>query len=108
MGTSKLTRRHVLKAGAAAGLVAVTGCVKGMLPLFGGVVVYKRSGRGLRISNAAKKNNANKLYATMAAAMNDPAHPGDISKVVPITIPAALAAQLFPLGKVQADLRHDL
>ncbi len=101
------TRRSVLRWAAALGLVTVTGCP----PSFGdggGVIVFKRSGRGLRISNAAKKHNANRLYKTMAAAAADLPHPGDTSQVVQVTLSASLAAQLFTPGKLIVDLRRDL
>ncbi|MBI4581571.1 MAG: hypothetical protein HY718_17870, partial [Planctomycetes bacterium] len=74
----------------------------------GGVIAFKRSGRGLRVSNAAKKHNANRRYKTAAAAEQDAAHPGDPSRVVQLVIPTALALRLFPPGRLVADLRHDL
>jgi len=60
------------------------------------------------VSNAAKKHNANRLYATMQSAAQDLAHPGDRSKVVMVTINNAMHRKLFPRGKLVADLRHDL
>ena len=73
-----------------------------------GVVAWKRSGRRGHVSRAAKAHNANHLYASFQAAVADLAHPGDKSKVVPITIHAALFAALFRDGRQSADLRHDL
>jgi hypothetical protein len=71
--------------------------------------VFKRSGRHRRISNAAKSHNANRLYRTKQAALGDPPHPGDNSKVVKRSISNELFEQLFPTSdKLIADLRHDL
>lgn len=72
------------------------------------VVVHRRSGRGRHVSNAAKKHNANRLYATYSAAASDPAHPGDKSRIVKATISAALFAALFGDGRTMVDLRRDL
>ena len=108
MSVRVLTRRMLLKLGAAFGLTSAA-CVFPPMPGGGaGVVVFRRSGRGLRISNAAKSHNANRLYWTSLAARLDVPHPGDPSYVVQVVISAALAAQLFPRGKVIADLRRDL
>ena len=60
------------------------------------------------MSNAAKKHNANRLYATKEAATRDLAHPGDRSKVVKVTISSTMYAKLFSGGKLTADLRHGL
>lgn len=96
----------------AAGLLAavhLSGC--GELPRFipslgTGVIAYKRSGRGLKgLSQAAKKHNANRLYATSEAAMNDLPHPGDKSRVVQIVMNVDTHAQLFANGNSVADLR---
>ena len=78
------------------------------LPPSQSVIVYRRSGRGRHVSNAAKKHNANHLYATEQAALQDLAHLGDRSKVVMVTISSDMYAKLFPNGKLTADLRHDL
>ncbi len=102
------TRRSFLQWAAALGLVTATGCPPSPGNADGGVVVFKRSGRGLRISNAAKKHNANRLYKTLAAAAADLPHPGDMSRVVQVTLPASLAMQLFTPGKLIVDLRRDL
>ncbi len=114
MTAPHLTRRsffHVAGASGAA-LIAV-----GCLPIgnpgqpggpTGGAQVFKRSGRGRKISNAAKSHNANHLYTTAQAAANDPAHPGDHSKVVSLTISQDLFNSLFSAGNTSADLRHAL
>jgi len=88
------------------GLALTVGCpMDGIVPN-GGVLVYRRSGRGRHVSNAAKKKNANVLYATMQAAANDLTHPGDNSKVVQVVISQQLFDQLFGDGSVRADLRR--
>ena len=99
----RLTRRKFLVTTAAFGMAGtVTGCPR----LARAVQIWKRAGRGRRISNAAKSHNANILYATQAAALNNPAHPGDRSGVVPLTISAARHTELFGLTGAIADLRH--
>ena len=104
MGKQALTRRAFLGISTSAAAVMVTGCpIKGQ-----GVVVYRRSGRGRRVSNAAKKHNANRLYKNLLAATLDTPHPGDNSKVVKITINRATYDRLFAGGRTVADLRHDL
>ncbi|MBN1343941.1 MAG: twin-arginine translocation signal domain-containing protein [Phycisphaerae bacterium] len=110
----RMTRRAFVKAACITGAAVTPGCglLEGMLgpPVnqSNGVIAFKRSGRGLRISNAAKLNNANKVYATAEAAADDPAHPGDNSKVVQITMNRQLFDRLFANGKTSSDLRHDL
>jgi hypothetical protein len=86
----------------------LVGCTVTPPPLGQGVTVYKRSGRGRHVSNAAKKHNANHLYVTELAALQDSAHSGDHSKVVSVSISAAMFTKLFSGGKQIADLRHDL
>jgi len=100
-----MTRRAFLSVAASIGLMALFGC---SLPPGQSIVVYRRSGRGRHVSNAAQANNANHLYATEQAALEDLAHPGDRSKVVMVTISSAMYTKLFPPGKLTADLRHDL
>ena len=104
MSAWKLTRRAFLGLAASLGVVTVAGCP----PPLHGVVVYRRSGRGGHVSNAAKKHNANHLYATKLAAILYLAHPGDRSKVVQVTISADRYDKLFGDGSLVADLRHDL
>ena len=74
--------------------------------MHGGVLAFRRSGRGRHVSNAAKKHNANRLYATREAALADPAHPGDKSKVVQVVISRSRHNALFADGTPIADLRH--
>ena len=65
--------------------------------------------RRARLSDlTSNAHSANHVYATFAAAANDPAHPGDTAKVVQITMNSDLFDQLFANGKTSADLRHDL
>ena len=72
-----------------------------------GVIAYRRSGRGTKgISRAAKAHNANRVYATRAAALSDLPHLGDRSGVVQIVMNAEMHAQLFGQGKDTADLRQ--
>jgi len=98
------------------GFVAMLAGCNGIGPLPGGdgngggdtssVPAFKRSAGGRRISNAAKKHNANHLYATFAAAQADAAHPGDHSKVVQVILSRARFDQLFGGGNLSVDLRH--
>ncbi len=109
-----LTRRSFLRVAAGTGL---TGAIGWLLPVTrrasaapagGGVIAYRRSGRGRHVSNAAKMKNANCLYATFAAASQGRAHPGDRSRVVPVVISASLFGSLFRNGRVAVDLRRDM
>lgn len=104
----KLTRRAFLRFAISLGLVMLVGCDPSPPKPEQAVPVYRRSSRGRHVSNAAKKHNANHLYATKEAALQDPAHPGDRSKVVMVTISSDMYAKLFPNGKASADLRLDL
>jgi len=107
-----VTRRAFLRLGAlcAAGGLAGCGVFPIRIPILGTDAVYafKRSGRGRRISNAAKKHNANHVYATYMAALRDPAHRGDRSRIVRITMSRRQYDALFAPGTLSADLRHDL
>ncbi len=105
MSLHELSRRAFLSLAAATGLMVTTGCPRRN---GNGVKVFRRSGRGRHVSNAAKKHNANMLYATEAAALADLPHPGDKSVVVSLIIHKKLHAKLFPGHKKVADLRHDL
>lgn len=114
-----LTRRVFLRWAAGAGLLSLAGC-----PMpgggdgdgnggngnggAGGMIVFKRSGRNLSVSNAAKKHNANRLYKTAEAAASDAPHSGDPSRVVQVVIPTLLGMQLFPPGQLIVDLRQQL
>jgi len=73
-------------------------------PSQGRHVVSRRSSRGRRVSQAVKIKNANLRYKTKNAA-NDPAHPGDTSRIVPIDINQATFQLWFPRGTQVVDLR---
>ncbi len=103
MKNLRLARRTFLATATAAGAAALSGCPPGDQR---SVVVYRRSGRGRHVSNAAKKHNANHVYADALVAALDKAHPGDNSKVVPITVSRAEYNRLFGNGGFIADLRH--
>lgn len=102
MSAHDLTRRAFISIAAMAGLIATTGCPARNPKV---VKVFKRSGRGRHVSNAAKKHNANMLFATEAVALANPAHPGDGSVVVTVVISQARYSKLFPGNKKIADLR---
>ncbi len=103
--------RRIFLASAAAVLAAgaLPGCgANGSAPsatVVDQTVAYKLSGRGRRVSRAAKSNNANKLFATATAAANGKAHPGDTSQVVMIDVSPQRWFQLFGGGNLVADLR---
>jgi hypothetical protein len=67
--------------------------------------VFKLSGRGRRISNAAKKHNANFLFTTQKLADRNRAHKGDKSRIVSLVITEAEFKALFKKKKI-VDLRH--
>ena len=102
MKKASLTRRAFLFAAASAGAAASLGCP----PSRKTAVVYRRSCRGLHASNAAKKHSANRLYATVAAATQDVAHPGDNAKVVSLVMSKSKFDRLFKGGRLIVDLRH--
>lgn len=106
-----VSRRVFLAAAGAAGLTSLVGCGGGGgdLPGDGGgtqFVAYRLSTKGKRASNAAKKNAANKLFATPTAADLGRAHPGDGSDIVRIDLSEARWTALFGGGADTADLRH--
>lgn len=68
-------------------------------------VVYRRSSRGRRASQAVKIRNANLRYKTKHAA-DDPAHPGDTSFVVPLDVSQATFKLWFGRGAHVVDLRN--
>lgn len=107
MSTKKVSRRAFLSAAAAVGATATMGCPR-RRNLGNGVKVFKRSARGIHVSNAAKLNNANKLFKTQLAALQGRAHRGDKSYVVELIINKDTFNKLFAGGKTVADLRHDL
>ena len=69
--------------------------------------MYRLSGRGRRISNAAKRHNAAMRFATAKAADTHRAHPGDRSRIVFETISVEEFQRLFAQRhSLVADLRH--
>lgn len=105
MAKSGISRRIFLGMVTSAGVMTLAGCQP---PTTCVKVAYRRSGRGMHVSNAAKKHNANRLYATYEAALADTPHTGDRSKIVMVNVNCATYDKLFPTGKVIADLRRDL
>ena len=105
MAKSRVSRRVFLGVVTSAGIMTFTGCRE---PIKNARVAYRRSGRGIHVSNAAKRHNANRLYATYEAALADSPHPGDHSRIVMVNVNGATYDKLFPKGKVIADLRRDL
>lgn len=110
-GMKAITRRQFVRAAGVLTVAHLTGCVQITLvgtPTVGtGVIAFMRSGRGIKgISRAAKAHNANRVYATMEAALNDLPHSGDQSRVVQIIMNGEMHAQLFSDGNEIADLRH--
>ena len=67
-------------------------------------VVYRRSGSGRRVSKAVKLRNANLVFDSPTAAATK-LHPGDRSKIVPITISHATFLAWFGQGAHAVDLR---
>jgi hypothetical protein len=97
----------VLLAGGAIGVLFLTGCGGGSSGGDGGAVqIFALSGRGRRISNAAKLNNANKRFAFPWVAEMGRAHPGDTSYVVPLTVDLETWNRWFGGGSLVVDLRH--
>src|SRR5262245_10872821 len=105
-GIPILSRRTFLAAGGAVATLALAGCGSGGGGSDGPVQIFALSGRGRRISNAAKNNNANKRFVFPWVAEMERAHDGDTSFVVPLTISADEFRRLFGGGALVADLRH--
>jgi hypothetical protein len=100
-----VSRRGFFKASIAVGAAALsTACPRPQQMSY--AEVFKRSGRGRRISNAAKQHNANRMYKSFEAALFDPAHPGDRSKVVSCFISRDRFDDLFPGNRTVTDLRQ--
>jgi hypothetical protein len=77
------------------------------VPPKGRRTIYRLSLRGRRGSNFAKRYNANMRFATAEVAASHHAHPGDRSRVVPLTISAQEYARLFTSRRsLIADLRR--
>jgi len=104
----RTTRRNLLAAsGAALALGVLAGCGGGPgQEQDGPVEIFALSGRGRRISNAAKKHNANKRFVSFALADANHAHPGDTSQVVSLMVSRAEFRRLFGLTGLVSDLRH--
>jgi hypothetical protein len=69
-------------------------------------IIYRLSSRNLRASQASKKHNANKRFATQVDADQNRAHPGDRSRIVPIIVSQDEFELLFDNGqRTVADLR---
>ena len=67
--------------------------------------IYRLSSRGRRTSRAAKRHNANMRFATTHAVYR--AHPGDRSRIVPLTISIETYHQWFVRNHTHVvDLRH--
>lgn len=100
-----LTRRAFLGFATAASFLPVFGCPR---PKPKGVIVFRRSLKGMHGSNAGKKHAANHLYKTRLAAFMDSAHPGDKAKIVEVTVSQAFYDRVFRFGRLDADLRQVL
>ena len=108
----ELNRREFLAAGA--GIIIIIGSLTG--PHLGSPaaalassptrVIYRLSLRGRRGSKAARRHNANKRFATQEAANLHRAHPGDRSRIVPLTVSEGFHHMIFPIPtSLVADLR---
>ncbi len=108
--SKQFTRREFLVIGGSVAVGALAGAslrapraVAGSSPNH---VIFRLSLRGRRGSKAAKLHNANMRFATESAAKLHHAHPGDRSRVVQLTVSAAVFQRLFPSpDREVADLR---
>ena len=105
-----LSRREFLVIGGSAALAGMIGIrPRGTRAVEGAAqnrVIYRLSLRRQRGSRAAKLHNANMRFATEAAANLHRAHPGDRSRIVPLTVNDAVFRRLFPSANSEvADLR---
>ena len=104
-----MTRRELLRLAGIMAATQVVGCGTNFPQVFGGgrgVVVFRRTSRGMHQSQAVKNQNANRLYNSFITAQMDFAHPGDKSKIVPVTISSDLNTALFSNGNQMVDLRR--
>lgn len=67
--------------------------------------IYRLSSRKLSASTGTKAHNANRRFRTRRAADRGRAHPGDHSKIVPLTVSVEEFHRLFPRGQQWVDLR---
>ena len=110
---TQLTRREFLlisgtiAAGTlAAGPAAALSPAQGVSGVYGPQVIYRLWLRGRRGGKGAKLWNANLRFATMVAADQNRAHPGDNSRIVPIVVSADEYDRLFTSRSSDvADLR---
>ena len=109
MASGQLTRREFLVVGAIAAGALAQGPVAAVTPrqvVTGPQLIYRLSLRGRRGSRGAKLWNANLRFATMMAADQNRAHPGDNSRIVPIVVSADEYDRLFTSRASEvADLR---
>ncbi|MFO0980291.1 MAG: hypothetical protein U1E76_00870 [Planctomycetota bacterium] len=113
MSPSELDRRRflarsLLTLSGALAVTALTGCAHhggGGSSNSTSVEIFRLSGRGRRISRAAKSHNASLRFATQDAAEANRAHAADRSRVVRLTISREQFDRLFASGPV-VDLRH--
>lgn len=107
MSKSDITRREflILSGAVTAAALFTVRCDSGG-NTGGEATAFKLSLRGRRGSNAAKNHNANFLFATTEAADTNRAHPGDNSRIVPVSISRARFNELFAGNSSVADLRN--
>lgn len=110
MAGGQLTRREFLIIGGtvAAGTLAAgpTAGLSAPQGLPAPRTIYRLSLRGRRGSKAAKSHNANLLFASMEAAEQNRAHPGDRSRIVGIIVSDDEYDRLFTgRNSLIADLR---
>jgi hypothetical protein len=111
MAQPPISRRRFLSSfasGAALATLGACGCGDSLFgrPRTGPQVVYRLSVRGQRASTASKRNAAYKRFLTPAGAEAGRAHPGDCSRVVPITVSLAQWQAWFGGGAVVVDVRR--
>jgi hypothetical protein len=105
-GAGRITRRGILAAGGVLALSALASGCGGGHGGGGSVEIFALSGRGRRISNAAKIHNANKRFLFAWVADANRAHDGDTSRIVSLVVSQDEVKRLFGPGKLVADLRH--
>ena len=109
MKLEPMTRRELLRLAGIMAATTIVGCGTNLPPILapsGGMIVFRRTARGMHQSRAANNQNANRLYDSLEAAKMDLAHPGDKSKVVQVTISRDLYSALFADGNPMVDLRR--